>query len=243
MKAKLSAGLIVLLAGTHAFAHRLDEYLQATLISVEQDRVKAEIRLVPGVAVLPIVLASIDTNGDGIISEPEQQAYAARVLHDLSLTVDGDRLRPRLVAARFPSLAELKEGMGEIQIEFSADLPADGLNRKLIFENHHQTRIAAYMVNCLAPQDPGIRITAQNRNYTQSFYQLDYVQPGAQSIAWWSGGRGILAAVALLLFGRFVSQWRHWLATPREPCRARVNDAASVQSFASSELVDPGSPR
>ena len=57
--------------------------------------------LTPGVAVFPIVLASIDTNADGVISETEQRAYAERVLRDLSLTIDGDRLTPRLVSINF----------------------------------------------------------------------------------------------------------------------------------------------
>ena len=56
-------------------------------------------------------------------------------------------------------------------------LPRGGPNRRLIFENHHESRIAAYLVNCLVPRDPDIRITAQNRNYQQSFYQLDYGRP------------------------------------------------------------------
>ncbi|MDQ2773741.1 MAG: hypothetical protein M3Y57_02265 [Acidobacteriota bacterium] len=41
-------------------------------------------RLVPGMAVLPIVLASIDANRDGLISEAQGQAYARRVLGECS---------------------------------------------------------------------------------------------------------------------------------------------------------------
>jgi len=92
MKPALTAA-ILLLATTPAFAHRLDEYLQATLISVEKDRIQVEIRLTPGIAVLPIVLAKIDADGDGIISQAEQRAYAQRILQDLPLSIDGDPLR------------------------------------------------------------------------------------------------------------------------------------------------------
>src|SRR5947209_15629002 len=110
MKTKLSAAIAILVSlAVHGFAHRLDEYLQATMISVEKHRVQAFMRLVPGVAVLPAVLASIDTNADGVISETECRAYAERVLHDLSLSVDGNRLSPRLGSVTFPSLAEMKE--------------------------------------------------------------------------------------------------------------------------------------
>src|SRR4029450_8913808 len=109
MKMRLAAACAILvLVVTPASAHRLDEYLQATTISVEKDRVHAEIRLAPGVAVFPVVLASIDTDDDGVISETEQRVYAERVLGDLSLTIDGDRLQLRLVSLRFPIIEVMK---------------------------------------------------------------------------------------------------------------------------------------
>jgi hypothetical protein len=48
----------------------------------------------------------------------------------------------------------------------------------MVFENHHQGAIAAYLVNCLVPCDRDIRVAAQNRDQQQSFYQMDYVQAG-----------------------------------------------------------------
>lgn len=208
MKTRLAAaGVILMLAGGPASAHRLDEYLQATTISVERDRVQAQIRLTPGVAVFPMVLANIDTDADGIISEAEQRAYADRVLGDLSLTIDGDRLQLQLVSWKFAKIEEMKEGGGEIQLEFDADVSSGGPARTLIFENHHQNRIAAYLVNCLVPRDPEIRITGQNRDYQQSFYQLDYKQAGVRS-GWGSSSRGWLGAGAILLFAGFAFVWR-----------------------------------
>lgn len=189
-----AAAAILLSLGAPASAHRLDEYLQAIIILIEKDRVQASMRLIPGVAVSSIVISSIDTNGDGITSDAERQTYAQRVLRDLALSVDGHRLKPRLISVDFPGTEEMKEGLGEIKIEFTADLPAGGSNRKLIFENHHQSRIAAYLMNCLVPRDKNIQITAQNRNENQSFYELNYVQadgrPDPLSFStWWSGVR------------------------------------------------------
>ena len=81
MNTKLvAAAALVLFLGAPASAHRLDEYLQATIISVEKDHVQAFMRLIPGVAASSVVIASIDSNGDGVISEAEQRAYAERVL-------------------------------------------------------------------------------------------------------------------------------------------------------------------
>ena len=167
MKSALAAAMLVLTA-TPAVAHRLDEYLQATLISVEKNRIQAEIRLTPGIAVLPIVLANIDADGDGVISEAERRAYVQSVLQDFSLSVDGDRLRVQLVSTKFPRIEEMEEGLGEIQLEITADLPSGYGHRRLVVENHHLRRIAVYLVNCLVPRDPDIRIAIQNRNYEQS---------------------------------------------------------------------------
>ena len=207
-----AAGTMLLSLGTPAFAHRLDEYLQATTISLEKDRVQAQIRLTPGVAVFPIVFASIDSDADGIISEAEQHAYAERVLRDLSLTIDGDRVQLRLVSSRASNVQEMMDGRGEIQLDVDANVPHGGHNRRLVFENHHESRIAAYLVNCLVPSDPDIRVTAQDRNYDQSFYQLDYVETGARSgplsLGQWSGAAGWLGAAALVLFARLAATRR-----------------------------------
>ena len=194
MKTGLTAAVIFWFAATPALGHRLDEYLQGTLVSVEKTSIQAEITLTPGVAVYPIVLAEIDTNADGVISETEQRAYAGRVLHDLSATIDGRPLRLQLLSTQFPTIAEMKDGLGEIRIDFGADLPSGGGTRRLILENHHLSRIAAYQVNCLIPRDPSIRIVAQNRNYSQSFYQV--------------GVRAGWCCFRLAVFGILAQRWR-----------------------------------
>jgi hypothetical protein len=200
MRGLTVAVTILALLPASASAHRLDEYLQATLISIEKDRVQASMRLVPGVAVSSFVLRSIDTNGDGAISQTERRAYAERVLRDVSLKMDGRILRPQLISVEFPAAEEIREGLGEIRIEFSAALPRGGSNRRLVFENRHQRGIAAYLVNCLVPRDSDIRVMAQNRNELQSFYELDYVQSGDS--AGLPDERQWLALAALLLLAR-----------------------------------------
>jgi hypothetical protein len=200
MNARLLAAAAILLSlGAGAFAHRLDEYLQATILSVENDHVQASMRLIPGVAVAPLVLASIDINGDGVISEVEQRTYAERVLRDLSITVDGNSASPTLVLQRFPPIEQMKEGLGEIQIEFTVDLPRGGPERRIVFENHHHNEISVFLVNCLVPSDPNIKILTQTRNETQSFYQLDYAEAGGSSrfAFWraWSIFRGWMSSV------------------------------------------------
>ena len=199
MKAKLTAALALFLCLTvNGFAHRLNEYLQATMFSVEKDRLHSSMRLVPGVAVSSRVLASIDLNHDGLISPDEQQAYSQSVLRDLSLSLDGHLLTPRLVSLKFPAVEEIKEGLGEINIEFIANLPRGGPNRKLVFENHHQKPISAYLVNCLVPGDHAIQIIDQNRNENQSFYSLNYRQGSGSSPEPLSGGHALFSAFGMM---------------------------------------------
>ena len=220
MKTRLATIIVILLLFvTAASAHRLDEYLQATTISVEKDSIQAQIRLTPGVTAFPSVLATIDTDADGIISQVEQRPYAERVLGDLALTIDGERVKLRLVSWKFGETEQMKEGAGDIQLEFNAEVPRGGPNRRLIFENQHQSRIAAYLVNCLVPRDPDIRITGQDRNYQQSFYQLDYVEADVSSAAlsstWWSSSKRWLGTAIILLLAGSVLVWRRRDAGPQ----------------------------
>ena len=69
--------LLALLAFPSAvFAHRDDQYLQATLVAIEPSGVRLQINLTPGVAVAEQVLAQIDRDRDGVISKNEAAAYA-----------------------------------------------------------------------------------------------------------------------------------------------------------------------
>jgi hypothetical protein len=225
MRTRLAVACAMLLAiGTPAAAHRLDEYLQATTISLERGHVQAQMRLTPGVAVLPAVLAGIDTNRDGVISAAEQRAYAEKVLRDLSLAVDGNSVQLRLVSWKFAPLAEMKEGRGDIQLDLTADLPGIGSHRRLLFQNRHQSRIAAYLVNCLVPSDPAIQVTGQKRNYRQSSYELDFAEADVASnpahVVWRPGAPIWSGIAALVLLGQLGLVWQ----------RARASKVAQAQS-------------
>jgi hypothetical protein len=172
--AVLVAG-IFLCAGVSS-AHRIDEYLQATLLSVETGRIHASMRLIPGILVAPEVIAAIDSNGDGTFSEGEKRAYAQRVLDDISIAIDGTSVKPAMISWGYPEPAQMREGLGEIHIEYKADLTNSRQNRNLILINHHLNSASVYLVNALVPQDPSIRILAQKRNERQSTYELDYQQ-------------------------------------------------------------------
>jgi hypothetical protein len=73
-------------------------------------------RLVPGVSVAPGVIASIDSDHDGVISPDEQHRYAERVLADLQLKEDGQNLLLQLTSVTFPTVDQMKMGTGEIEV-------------------------------------------------------------------------------------------------------------------------------
>ncbi len=166
-----------------AFAHRIDEYLQATVFSLQANRVQASMRLIPGIVVAPSVIAEIDGNGDGVFSEDEERAYAQRVLGDLSITCDRNSVTPNLLAWSFPQPAQLHDGLGEIHIEYSVDLPSGGTARTFILANHHLSQSSVYLMNVVVPQKPDIRIETQKRNEQQSVYEIDYEETSALAAA------------------------------------------------------------
>jgi hypothetical protein len=90
-----------ILPAQSAVAHRIDDYLQATLLSLQPEQIEASMRLIPGISRAPAVIAAIDANGDGLFSDDEQRQYARRVLGDLSISVDGRRLEPTLLSGVF----------------------------------------------------------------------------------------------------------------------------------------------
>jgi hypothetical protein len=198
--------------GNVAFAHRIDEYLQATIFSLAENRVQASMRLIPGVLVAPSVIANIDRNGDGTFSDDEKKSYSQRVLDDLTITLDAKNVRPQLVSWSVPEAAQLRDGLGEIHIEYVLDLPPGSQNRSVIVENHHQNNTSVYLMNVLMPNDPGFHILEQKRNQRQSVYELDYQQKTSDSrvLSSWTKTRvwlnGIQAAELFRLGMRHIAE-------------------------------------
>jgi hypothetical protein len=174
MKARQILGLLMLFVlQREAKAHRLNEYLQSATISLGQDSIRLHLHLIAGSDIAYKVIKDIDPNGDGFISETEQQAYAHLVLQGLSLNIDERPALIRLTHWAFPLEDEIKKGIGDIQLHLVAALVPANVTHHLIFENHHQQAISVYLVNCLVPADTGISVTRQSRNYNQSLYTLD----------------------------------------------------------------------
>lgn len=168
--------LLALLAFPSAvFAHRDDQYLQATLVAIQPSGVRLQINLTPGVAVAEQVIAQIDRDRDDAISKNEAAAYAKLLKHDLTLRVDGRKLELKLTASEFVPPAELRTGSGIIQMEFSAiSGPLATGPHRLSLENRHLTRISVYLFNAARSRFATVEITRQKRNDNQSVGEIEF---------------------------------------------------------------------
>jgi hypothetical protein len=187
-----------------ASAHRTDEYLQATLIDLTPSGVDVQVDLTPGVAVLPVIMTVIDQNADGAISREEQRAYANRVATDLELWIDGQKTALTLIDSRFPSLEQMRAGLGMIRLK----LHATSAGHELRFENRHLPQVSVYLVNCVAEPAAGLMIAKQERDPAQRSIRFDYSFGKSGSapvgVAWFPWEKFFLAGVAILLAARMV---------------------------------------
>jgi len=163
------------------WAHRLDEYLQATLVAIEPDHVRLQLYLTPGVQVIEQLLPHLDTNGDNTISTGEAVTYADSVRRDLSVWLDGRALGLECGEPEFPPVADLHSGWGIIHLTFrTTPFRLTAGDHKLKLENHHLPAISVFLINATPPGPPGIAITRQIRNDEQSAGEIafTFVPPG-----------------------------------------------------------------
>lgn len=172
-------GPIWLLAATlpaqEASAHPIDEYVQNTYIDLAPDRTTLQIDLTPGVLVAPEVVALIDADGDGELSEAEGEAYAENaVLRDVSLAVDGEPQPLTLVDSSFPTPLDMGAGMGTIRLQVAAEAPSGGPgDHMLSYRNDHKPVNSRYLVNAFETAG-GVEISHQDRDELQNGIRVDY---------------------------------------------------------------------
>jgi len=197
----VSALLALNLVGGAA-AHRLDEYLQATLIGVTPDGTDVEIQLTPGVAILPVLMAVIDQDRDGRISSEEERAYVSRVAREVELRVDGVPAPLSLIESQFPTIEAMREGLGTIRMK----LRTARSGHELRFENRHLPQVSAYLVNCLAAPSDGLVVGRQERDEAQKSIQFEYsfgaVAVTGPRTTWIALGPFWPAAIGMLLVAR-----------------------------------------
>ena len=165
----------VVLPAKEASAHPIDEYVQNTYIDPAPDRTTLELNLTPGVLVAPEMVALIDTDGDGEISEAEGEVYANEVLRDVSLEVDGEPQPLTLTSSQFPTPLDMSAGMGMIRLQIAAGWPAATPGEhQLYYRNDHQPVNSKYLVNAFKNSGE-VEIARQDREKLQHAIRVDYV--------------------------------------------------------------------
>ena len=173
--ALLGCGLFVVVIARESYAHRLDEYLQATRIAVTTNRIELTFELTPGAAVAKPVIELLDPDRDGRVAGDEGTAYAQRFLKDLHIGLDGKAVALSVTAATFPALHEIRSGTGVIRIRGTSMVgPLDAGSHSLTLTNRHLPAISVYLVNALQSRDPAVEIGRQTRDNLQTSYRLEF---------------------------------------------------------------------
>jgi len=198
----LALAVVLLLGGSRASAHRLDEYLQAARLKIDPAHVEFQLDLTPGVAVADSVIADIDRDRDGVLSADERHAYVEQVMRAISLDVDGLPLRVRSVGSTFPDVQAFRRGEGTIELRGDVSLPplAEGAHQ-LSYRNANRPDVSVYLANALVPESDRVAVHVQRRDTDQRELTIDYElrpQPSASPDAWlWLGLACSLALAAL----------------------------------------------
>ena len=127
------------------------------------------------VAVAEQVIAEIDRDREGAISQNEASSYAELLKRDLTPRMDGRKVELKLTASEFVPPAELRTGSEIIQLEFSAAFgPLAAAPRRLALENRHLPEMSVYLINAAQPGFAAVQITRQKRDDNQSAGESDF---------------------------------------------------------------------
>src|SRR5688572_3592365 len=205
MKRALAVAAVLLALAPTLTAHRLDEYLQATRVSLGRTSVVLEIDLTPGATVASGIVAQIDRDRDKTISPAEAKAYGERVFAEIDVELDGHAIDMTLIHVETSTIEEMLHGMGTIQVCGAADVVPVAMwrrQRQLHIRNNHHPRSSVYLVNAMIPGDDGTTVVAQTRDATQREARIDYaLSPQWSKYAYWP------------IFGLVVGGW--WLVKAR----------------------------
>ena len=98
------------------------------------------------------MLARIDRDRDGAISTKEATAYTDLLERDLIVRLDQQNVELKLAGSGLPKSAEIRTGLGIIQLEFTATPNALSAGaHRLILENRHLPNVSVYLFNAAKP--------------------------------------------------------------------------------------------
>ena len=169
--------LLALLALPSAVSrHRLDEYLQATLVAIEPGDIRLQINLTPGVDVAEQVLALIDRDRDGVISTNEAAAYAEVLKRDLTASRwIGRKVRIETHRVSIPRARRTPHRLGNHSDGILRDArSARGRSAQAHPREPASPPMSVYLFNAAQPKSGTVQITRQKRNDNQSTGEIDF---------------------------------------------------------------------
>lgn len=160
-------------------AHPVNEYVQASYLTLTEDQILIDVNLTAGVLIGDAILADIDVDDDGIISDSEQIEYAEMVASELYLEADGQALTITLSDVEYPTITNLKGGEDAIRLHLTAPLPSINVgDYQMVYENNFapESYDNVYLVNAFVQADVAdyIDITDQERDWYQQSMVLSY---------------------------------------------------------------------
>ena len=148
-----------------------------------------ELDLTPGIAIADGLIAEIDRDRNGILSETEKRDYIARVRrddrHDDRRPFAARRAGGRGLS-RYGGAAKRRRRDPSSRRRSALPTLSNGAHQ-LTFRNRHRPDISVYLANALVPESDRIGITAQDRDGEQSALTIHYIVGAeqAQRLPFW----------------------------------------------------------
>ncbi len=114
------AALALFLFPGPAMAHPVDEVVQSVYLFLGADAVLLELDMTPGSAVSGSVTGPLDADPDRSITDAEARDFAAMVLEQSSLMIDGETLTLKVQSATAPPYDMLEQAGDTLRIFASA---------------------------------------------------------------------------------------------------------------------------
>jgi hypothetical protein len=178
--APAAALALLALAAGPALAHPYDEVVQGAYLTLAPGQVRLELDLTPGPAVAGALLAALDRNGDQKVTDQEARAYAAQVLSQSRLLLDGSAVRWRVERVSMPDYQSLKLQSDTLKIFAVADRPDRPGPHTLSYDNRYQPAKSQCIANIFLQPGGGWRYAVAGQKHSEDGRGLTVSFTGAR---------------------------------------------------------------